>query len=80
MLDIIDVPNLVSLEYIGDQIPETFVDANLLWSCHPRKVILVSTMRAIITAAVFTKSVPDGESEAEMKYGSGCRSSCCCMN
>ena len=33
-------PNFVALEYIGDQIPKAFVDANLQWNCHPKKVIL----------------------------------------
>ncbi|XP_060182102.1 putative F-box/LRR-repeat protein At4g00320 [Lycium barbarum] len=46
MLDIIDAPNLVSLEYIGDQIPE-IVDANLQWSCHPRRLVLESTSKTI---------------------------------
>ncbi|KAH0640074.1 hypothetical protein KY285_036660 [Solanum tuberosum] len=47
MLDIINAPNLVSLEYIGDQIPKTFVDANLQWNCHPRKIFLVTTSKMI---------------------------------
>ncbi|KAK4732144.1 hypothetical protein R3W88_025132 [Solanum pinnatisectum] len=47
MLDIINAPNLVSLEYIGDQIPKIFVDANLQWNCHPRKVVLVTTSKMI---------------------------------
>ncbi|KAG5586536.1 hypothetical protein H5410_046970 [Solanum commersonii] len=47
MLDIINAPILVSLEYIGDQIPKTFVDANLQWNCHPRKVILFATSKMI---------------------------------
>ncbi|KAG5586535.1 hypothetical protein H5410_046969 [Solanum commersonii] len=44
---IINAPNLVSLEYIGDQIPKTCVDANLQWNCHPRKVILFTTNKMI---------------------------------
>lgn len=47
MLDILDVPNLVSLEYKGDKLPETFVDANWRWSCHPRRLILESTSKTI---------------------------------
>ncbi|KAG5586723.1 hypothetical protein H5410_047157 [Solanum commersonii] len=57
MLDIINVPNLVSLEYIAretkdilknrDQIPKTFVDDNLQWNCYPRKVILYTTNKMI---------------------------------
>ncbi|KAG5587527.1 hypothetical protein H5410_047961 [Solanum commersonii] len=37
MLDIINAPNLVSLECRGEKIPKIFVDANLQWNCHPRK-------------------------------------------
>ncbi|KAG5587521.1 hypothetical protein H5410_047955 [Solanum commersonii] len=47
MLDMLDVPNLVSLEYKGDQIPETFVDANFQWSCYPKRLILESTSKTI---------------------------------
>ncbi|KAM3356899.1 hypothetical protein P3S68_023613 [Capsicum galapagoense] len=46
-LGTIDAPNLVSLEYIGNQIPMTFVDANLQWSCQPKRVILSSTSKTI---------------------------------
>ncbi|XP_015087190.1 putative F-box protein At1g49610 [Solanum pennellii] len=42
-LDIINAPNLASLEYIGDQIPKAFVDVNLQWNCHPKKVIVFTT-------------------------------------
>ncbi|KAG5588586.1 hypothetical protein H5410_049020 [Solanum commersonii] len=47
MLDIIDAPNLVSLEYIGNQIPKTFVNTDLQWSCHPTRFILSSTITTI---------------------------------
>ncbi|KAM3326623.1 hypothetical protein P3S67_001749 [Capsicum chacoense] len=46
-LDIIDAPNLLSLEYKGDEIPATFVDANLQWSCHPRELKIDSTRSMI---------------------------------
>ncbi|KAK4732150.1 hypothetical protein R3W88_025138 [Solanum pinnatisectum] len=47
MLDMINAPNLVSLECRGDKIPKIFVDANLQWNCHPRKVILFTTNKMI---------------------------------
>uniref|UniRef100_M1DHP2 F-box/LRR-repeat protein 15/At3g58940/PEG3-like LRR domain-containing protein n=1 Tax=Solanum tuberosum TaxID=4113 RepID=M1DHP2_SOLTU len=47
MLDIIDAPNLVSLEYLGNQIPKTFVEANFQWSCHPTRFILGSNTTRI---------------------------------
>ncbi|KAM3326622.1 hypothetical protein P3S67_001748 [Capsicum chacoense] len=46
-LDIIDAPNLLSLEYKGDEIPATFVDAYLQWSFHPRELKLDSTRSMI---------------------------------
>ncbi|XP_055811786.1 putative F-box/LRR-repeat protein At5g02700 [Solanum dulcamara] len=68
MLDILDVPNLVSLEYKGDQLPETFVDANFQWSCHPRRLILESTSKTIASfmdRLMYKKSPSHGSS-----YGS----------
>ncbi|KAF3646274.1 hypothetical protein T459_07893 [Capsicum annuum] len=46
-LDIIDAPNLLSLEYKGDEIPATFVDAYLQWSFHPRELKHDSTRSMI---------------------------------
>ncbi|XP_055811921.1 putative F-box/LRR-repeat protein At5g02700 [Solanum dulcamara] len=46
-LDIVDAPNLVTLVYKGNLIPATFVDANLQWKCHPRRLFLESNGKTI---------------------------------